>query len=366
MKKKIVGVVGARPNFMKIAPIQRAFQESTKLELILVHTGQHYDDNMNQIFFRDIGIKNPDYNLNVGSDSHALQTAKIMQAFEPILLKEKPELVVVVGDVNSTAACSLVASKLNIKVAHVEAGLRSFDRTMPEEINRLVTDAISDFLFVTEQSGMDNLNKEGIGKHKIHFVGNTMIDTLLFTTNKIDSSSVLSNLKLQPQSFIVTTIHRPSNVDDINNLKVIIDILEETSRLLKVVFPIHPRTKSRLVSFNLFDKFSSNKNIVLTEPLGYLDFMKLVKNSSLVLTDSGGVQEETTYLGIPCITLRNTTERPVTVTDGTNRLAKLNSSDVLSVLKKSISNNIKDNHKTPHLWDGMAAKRIVAVLEKTL
>ncbi len=336
-EKKIINVVGARPNFMKIAPIIRAM----KCENILVHTGQHYDNNMSDSFFKDLGIPHPDINLEVGSGSHAEQTAKIMIEFEKVCLKEKPTHVLVVGDVNSTIACALVAKKLGIKIIHVEAGLRSFDETMPEEINRVLVDRISDYLFVTEQSGVDNLLKEGVAKEKIHLVGNVMIDTLIYNLPKIDKIK-----KYSEEDYCVVTMHRPSNVDNKEILERLLKVIKEIP--IKVVFPMHPRTRGKVKSLDGVD---------VLEPLGYLDFMNLVKNAKFMLTDSGGIQEETTYLGVPCITMRENTERPVTVEVGSNVLV---GSDV-ALIKKNIELVLKGGFKkgsVPEMWDGETAERV--------
>ncbi|MCK5629361.1 MAG: UDP-N-acetylglucosamine 2-epimerase (non-hydrolyzing) [Nanoarchaeota archaeon] len=322
---------------MKIAPIIRAM----KCENILVHTGQHYDNNMSDSFFKDLGIPHPDINLEVGSGSHAEQTAKIMIEFEKVCLKEKPTHVLVVGDVNSTIACALVAKKLGIKIIHVEAGLRSFDETMPEEINRVLVDRISDYLFVTEQSGVDNLLKEGVAKEKIHLVGNVMIDTLIYNLPKIDKIK-----KYSEEDYCVVTMHRPSNVDNKEILERLLKVIKEIP--IKVVFPMHPRTRGKVKSLDGVD---------VLEPLGYLDFMNLVKNAKFMLTDSGGIQEETTYLGVPCITMRENTERPVTVEVGSNVLV---GSDV-ALIKKNIELVLKGGFKkgsVPEMWDGETAERV--------
>ncbi len=352
---------------MKMAPIHNAFIQleirnkskyiGPSIRHLICHTGQHYDKRMSDIFFNDLNLPKPDYYLGVGSGSHAEQTAKIMIEFEKVLLAEKPDLVLVYGDVNSTIACSLVASKIGIKIAHVEAGLRSFDPSMPEEINRILTDHLSDFLFVSEQSGLKNLNKEGISKEKIFFVGNTMIDSLVSYFPKSKKSNILNTFNIHNDQFILVTLHRPSNVDDKNNLKKIIDLLNQLAELRKIIFPVHPRTKANI-------KIHSHKlhpNLIMTEPIGYIDFLTLMKNAELVFTDSGGIQEETTYLKVPCITLRDNTERPSTVTVGTNLLV---GRDLLAA-KKSILRILKGKIKKgeiPDLWDGKASKRIVKIL----
>lgn len=358
---KIVNVVGARPNFMKIAPIQREMANYKHIEPLLVHTGQHYDERMSKLFFDDLEMPKPDIYLNVGSASHAVQTAKIMIEFEQVLLEHQPHLVVVVGDVNSTAACSLVAVKLGIKVAHVEAGLRSFDRTMPEEINRLLTDAISDFLFVTEQSGLVNLKREGILDSKVHFVGHVMIDSLIHFTKKAALSTIKQTLGLADHSYALITLHRPGNVDNRENFCKLLNAFELIERDIKIIFPIHPRSKKMIKEFGLEERIDRMNNLILMEPLGYLDFMNLLHSARFVLTDSGGIQEETTYLGIPCLTMRENTERPVTVESGTNILVGSNTDLILSEAKKILSGNEKKG-KIPPLWDGKAAKRIVDLL----
>ena len=362
---KIMNVVGARPNFMKIAPIVRAMKKYDNLQNILVHTGQHYDERMSKLFFDDLQMPKPDVYLNVGSASHAVQTARIMVEFEKVLLKEKPDLVVVVGDVNSTVACSMVAVKLGIKVAHVEAGLRSFDRNMPEEINRLLTDAISDFLFVTEQSGLDNLKREGVPDEKVHLVGHVMIDSLIHFSEKAEESAIMSELNLDHQDYALVTLHRPSNVDNKENFLNLLDAFEEIEKDINIIFPIHPRSRKMIDTFGLQDKIAAMKNLKLLEPLGYLDFMKLMHHARLLLTDSGGIQEETTYLGIPCITMRENTERPVTVDVGTNVLV---GSDT-ELIKKEAKNILDGKGKKgdiPPLWDGKAAERIVKIMNEAL
>ncbi len=365
MALKIISVVGARPNFMKIAPLIKAIEkynssnDGNYIQHVLCHTGQHYDQQMSDVFFEHLNLPKPDYYLGVGSGSHAYQTANIMIEFEKVLLKENPDLVIVVGDVNSTIACSLTAIKLGIKVAHIEAGLRSFDRTMPEEINRILTDAISDFLFVTEKSGINNLLKEGISEDKIFFVGNLMIDSLLYSLPLSDKSRILTRYNLKPKEYSVLTLHRPSNVDDYEQLKRIVAFINYISEKKKVLFPIHPRTSKNLTRFNLTEQL--NGNVIFIEPLGYQDFIKLVKESLFVITDSGGIQEETTYLGIPCITLRNSTERPVTVEIGTNYLVGNDLSLTYSIVLDILNGKSKKG-KIPELWDGKASERIVNIL----
>jgi UDP-N-acetylglucosamine 2-epimerase (non-hydrolysing) len=363
--RKIIIVAGARPNFIKIAPLMKELAHKRKqFNCILVHTGQHYDFKMSEIFFQNLKIPKPEVYLNIGSGSHAVQTAKIMTAFERILLQERPDIVIVVGDVNSTLACSLVAAKLNIKIAHVEAGLRSFDRMMPEEINRIVTDSLSDFLFVSEKSGLKNLKKEGIHTEKVFFVGNIMIDTLLANRKVINKSGIVSKLDLIKKKYCVMTLHRPSNVDSKESLSEIIDILEIIAQQAQIVYPVHPRTLKMIKLHGFLRKLQRMKKLLMVEPLGYVDFMKLVKDSIFVLTDSGGIQEETTVLNIPCLTMRENTERPVTVEEGTNYLVGREQKKIV----KHVYNIINGKAKTgsiPELWDGKTAKRISSILSNT-
>jgi UDP-N-acetylglucosamine 2-epimerase (non-hydrolysing) len=357
---KLMMIAGARPNFMKIAPIMRTIRNryAGKIQGVLVHTGQHYDYEMSQAFFDDLKIKDPDYYLGVGSGSHAVQTAQIMMAFEEVCLKERPDVVVVVGDVNSTVACALVAKKLGIGVAHVEAGLRSYDLTMPEEINRLVTDVLSDFLFVTEKSGIANLKQEGKPGHAIHFVGNVMVDTLYFQLSRLDMTDPPVRTSAEP--FAVLTLHRPSNVDDSDKFREILGALAIIAADLPIYFPVHPRTRQRLEALGAIGG-NQLKDIILLPPLPYQAFLRLWKDAALVLTDSGGLQEETTALGIPCITLRENTERPVTIEEGTNILAGTTASGILFAYESFKTSGGKKG-RIPELWDGRAAERIVAVL----
>ncbi|RKY05881.1 MAG: UDP-N-acetylglucosamine 2-epimerase (non-hydrolyzing) [Planctomycetota bacterium] len=359
---RIICVCGARPNFMKVAPVMRAFEAKGGFEILLVHTGQHYDDNMSKLFFDELGIPRPDINLEVGSASHAVQTAEIMRRFEQVVLDFRPDYVLVVGDVNSTIACGLVAVKLGVKLIHVEAGLRSFDRTMPEEINRVLTDTISDLLFVTEQSGLDNLSNEGIDSAKVHFVGNVMIDTLLANKAKTDKSDVLERLELRSNEYAVITLHRPSNVDDMGAFGQIVAAFEEIAKEMKLVFPIHPRTRDNIKGGELEKRMEALANLILLEPVGYLDFLCLMSNAALVLTDSGGIQEETTILGVPCMTLRENTERPVTITEGTNRLVHVTAEDILHNYRQIRDGGAGSSRGIPELWDGKAAKRIARII----
>ena len=361
---KIICVCGARPNFMKIAPLMKAFKENRHFEPFLVHTGQHYDEKMSNLFFDELGIPKPDINLEVGSGSHAQQTAEIMRRFEPIVLERKPDYVLVVGDVNSTIACGLVAVKLGIKLIHVEAGLRSFDHDMPEEINRILTDRISDLLFVTEQSGVDNLRNEGVDSNKVHLVGNVMIDTLLANKEKAEKSDVLKRLGLSKGKYAVITLHRPSNVDDMTRFGEIVTAFETIEKEIKLVFPIHPRTRNNIKGTNLEKRVGAMNNLLLLEPVGYLDFLCLTSNAALVMTDSGGIQEETTILGVPCMTLRENTERPVTITEGTNRLVRITSEDILKNYRQIMAGREGYKSKVPKFWDGKAAARIANIIYK--
>lgn len=347
---------------MKIAPIHRLMQKSDVFKPILVHTGQHYDEKMSKFFFQDLGMPQPDIYLGVGSGSHAEQTGKIMIALEQEMIRQKPDLVIVVGDVNSTLAASVVAAKLHIPVAHVEAGLRSGDRSMPEEINRIVTDSISDYLFVTEQSGMDHLSEEGIPDHKIHFVGNVMIDSLVENLGRLNGVDILNQFDIQSQQYALVTLHRPSNVDQENSLRLILDAFEIIQNDMPVIFPIHPRTRKMLDVLDLSAQVKRMRNLKLIDPVGYLDFLALMKNARIILTDSGGIQEETTYLGIQCLTLRPNTERPVTVTLGTNRLVPLTTEGIIEAYQSALTNPKKG--EAPPLWDGKAAERIVGILKK--
>lgn len=361
--KRILNVVGARPNFMKIAPIQRAMEKmKDSFEPILVHTGQHYDERMSKLFFDDLELPQPDIYLGVGSGSHAEQTAKIMIEFERVCEQQKPDLVLVVGDVNSTAACSMVASKMWIPIAHVEAGLRSFDRQMPEEINRIITDALSEYLFVTEKSGITNLTNEGIPASKIHFVGNVMIDSLIYFLDKENTSRILKDMNLKEKSYALVTLHRPSNVDEAENFIRIITAFKQIQNDIPIVFPIHPRTQKNIEKFGLQGEISQLKNLKLIPPVGYLDFMQLMVNCRFVMTDSGGIQEETTYLGIPCLTMRETTERPVTAEIGTNEIVGTDTEKITRLAKKIIAGDWKKG-QVPELWDGKAAERIVGIMK---
>lgn len=356
---KILNVVGARPNFMKMAPIIAAIERRAgEVSQVLVHTGQHYDETMSASFFRDLLMPAPNINLEIGSGTHAEQTALVMLAFEPVLVAEKPDWVVVVGDVNSTLACALTAAKLGIKVAHVEAGLRSFDRVMPEEINRVLTDRISDLLLTPSEDADRNLLAEGIAPERIVRVGNVMIDSLFAQFELARQSTVLADLGVLPNKFAVVTLHRPSNVDDAATLKKIFAALTAIADELPIVFPIHPRTKTRLKEFGIEVPLT----VKLVEPLGYRDFLQLWSNARLVLTDSGGLQEETTALGIPCLTLRDNTERPITIEQGTNQLVGREPAFIIFSAFEILNGEPTQQSRIPDLWDGRAAERIVDVL----
>jgi UDP-N-acetylglucosamine 2-epimerase (non-hydrolysing) len=362
---KILNVVGARPNFMKIAPLIDACRAHPTLEPLLVHTGQHYDEAMSRLFFEQLGLPEPDINLGVGSGSHAVQTAAIMTAFEPVLLEHRPDLVLVVGDVNSTIACGLVAVKLGFRLAHVEAGLRSRDRSMPEEINRVLTDAISDYLFCTEQAALENLLAEGIPRERVFLVGNVMIDTLLRSREAAERSTILERLDLRPAAYAVLTLHRPANVDDPAVLGSILDALEVIQQEMPIAFPVHPRTRRTLSGSPLARRVERMPGLRLLEPLGHLDFLKLMARSRLVLTDSGGIQEETTILRVACLTLRENTERPVTAELGSNRVVGRSTARILAGYRAVLEER-GPLGGVPPLWDGRAAERIVEILTREL
>lgn len=368
---KIANVVGARPNFMKIAPLMREMRKHGDIDALLIHTGQHYDVAMAGRFFEDLRIPLPDVSLDVGSGSHAAQTAEVMKRLEPVLVRERPDVVVVVGDVNSTLAAALTAAKLLIPVAHVEAGLRSFDRTMPEEINRIVTDAVSDFLFVTEESGRRNLLNEGVSESKVFFVGNVMIDSLEASRRLWKGSTIRDTLGLEGCEYGVMTLHRPSNVDDLDKLESLMQAIARIGKRLPVVFPVHPRTqkavqelRERGLPLEFVAGRVNGPGVYCMEPLGYLDFMALVAGARLVLTDSGGIQEETTALGIACLTLRENTERPVTVSHGTNRLVGTTPTKIVEQALAVLEVPIGRTTVPPPLWDGRASERIVEILRK--
>lgn len=377
---KMMTIAGARPNFMKVASIADAVKahnasgESPLIGHVLVHTGQHYDQKLSRCFFQELGIPEPDINLDAGSGSHAAQTAEIMKRFEPVLLEERPDILIVVGDVNSTVACTLVASKIQYPsllsqtghpmirpvIVHVEAGLRSFDRDMPEEINRILTDALSDILFLTEEDAISNLQAEGVSEDKMVLVGNVMIDTLIRHISLAKQSNVRERFVI-PERYALVTMHRPSNVDTPETLTPLLDCLVEIAESVPLVFPVHPRTRSAMERFALWDKLSENLSILLLDPLPYLDFLNLISSSTMVLTDSGGIQEETTVLHVPCITMRENTERPVTVTLGTNYLTGTNPDKILSTAQVILSGKGKEGRIPPY-WDGKAGERIVKEL----
>src|SRR5437763_2558243 len=361
---KVINVVGARPNFMKVAPVVEAMRRRARaFAPLVVHTGQHYDELMSDAFFRDLGLPRPDVDLGVGSASHAVQTAGIIQAFEPYVVSEKPDWVVVVGDVNSTLACALVCAKLCVPVAHVEAGLRSRDRTMPEEINRVLTDQIADLLLTPSADADRNLLAEGIPAERIRLVGNVMIDSLLKHLALSRRSRAREELGVAEGEYAVVTLHRPSNVDDAGVLRGIVGALAEISARLPVVFPAHPRTRKMLAEFGLLESIGRAPALRLVEPLGYLDFLRLYSGAALVLTDSGGIQEETTVLGIPCVTLRENTERPITVEMGTNTIAGTDTAKIVAAANRALDNPPdKSNLKIPPLWDGRTADRILDAL----
>ena len=393
---KVMSIVGARPNFMKVASLARAIERHNgeerhpRIEHTIVHTGQHYDEQMSDLFFKELDIPKPHYNLEVGSGSHAAQTAQIMERFEPVLLTEQPDVLLVVGDVNSTIACALVATKARYNgssrrprplVAHIEAGLRSRDRSMPEEINRILTDALSDLLFVTEQDALDNLEREGIVRGKVHFVGNVMIDTLIShrekarNLNTLEAVSEQCNMALKEKltpalhqknaRYGLVTLHRPSNVDTADALGPLMDCMRKIAMKIPLIFPLHPRTKNNLVQFGLLGPGDQQESILYTKPLGYLEFLNLLLGASLVLTDSGGIQEEATFLQVPCITLRNNTERPVTMTLGTNYLVGTDPDRILQTAFAVIDGNKKKSF-IPLLWDGQAGARIIDIIARQM
>ena len=376
---KIMSIAGARPNFMKLASIVRAVEQHNNasseatIKHIIVHPGQHYDQKMSDSFFVDLGIPEPDINLEVGSGSHAGQTAEIMKRFEPVLLEQCPDILLVVGDVNSTIACTLVAAKIEYPaghkrirpiIVHVEAGLRSFDRDMPEEVNRILTDSISDMLFTTEESCLSHLQREGVAAEKVHFVGNVMIDTLMQHVKKAEASTIKEQLGID-KPYALVTLHRPSNVDRLETLQPLMDCFEQIAEQQQIVFPVHPRTKNSLQRSGLYEPLENNTNITLAAPLGYLDFLKLIKDATVVITDSGGIQEETTVLKVPCVTLRENTERPVTVDLGTNYLIGTEPVRILETVSNIIQGNGKQG-EIPPLWDGHAGERIVQILYSTV
>ncbi|MBF0468396.1 MAG: UDP-N-acetylglucosamine 2-epimerase (non-hydrolyzing) [Desulfamplus sp.] len=356
-------IAAARPNFMKIAPLYHELKKRDGLDPVIVHTGQHYDLNMSDIFFKDFNLPEPHIHLGVGSGTHAHQTGSVMIAYEKVLMEHSPDLVVVVGDVNSTVAATLAAVKLGIKTAHLEAGLRSFDMTMPEEINRIVTDSIADILWTPSPDGDQNLQNEGVAPERIERVGNIMIDSLEMLRTEIESLNTFSDLGLDRASYALVTLHRPANVDHPDSLTALCKLLAKVCGTLPVIFPVHPRTAAKIKEYGLSSILERAEKLLLTEPLGYKDFMNLVMNSKLLLTDSGGIQEETTYLGIPCLTLRPNTERPVTVTQGTNRLCTL--TDIPSMIQTIASGDFPEG-SIPDLWDGRTARRVADSIERRL
>lgn len=367
---KIIIVAGARPNFMKIAPLMHVFKKHPSIEAVLVHTGQHYDEKMSQSFFDDLDIPAPKINLEVGSASHAVQTARIMEAFEQVCLDEKPDAILVVGDVNSTVACSLVAAKMGITSIHYEAGLRSNDRTMPEEINRLATDAISDYFITTSDDATENLLKEGHDAKRIFMLGNLMIDSLVYSLNKfkevkttfklLNKDKIIDVSQSDFKKYAILTFHRPNNVDDKGTLLSLIEALNEIPENVKLLFPIHPRTYKNIKEFGLESAINNLNNLYLIEPLGYAEFTSLVKKATFILTDSGGIQEETTYLKVPCLTVRPTTERPITIWEGSNTLITIN--DINHQVDLILTNSYKTS-KIPKYWDGKTAERIAEMIE---
>lgn len=360
---KILSVVGARPNLVKMSAISNAIKRCPEIKSILLHTGQHYDYQLHRVFFKDLELPTPHINLGVGSDTDAKQIAKIMSSFAKALKEISPDLVIVFGDVNSTLACALVSAQEKVSLAHVEAGLRSFDPRMPEELNRTITDSVSDYLFTTCEDANKNLIQEGMDKKRIFLVGNVMIDTLLRYKEKIAKSNIIQRLKIRNEEFILLTLHRSENVDDRVNLESILAALKEISHNIRIIYPLHPRARKQLQKFRLMNKIKSMKNLELLKPCGYLDFIKLLSKSELVLTDSGGVQEETTVLGIPCLTLRQNTERPVTVKLGTNKIIGIEAKAIILETER-ILNGSKRGGKIPPFWDGKAAERIIKVLIK--
>ena len=358
---KIMNVTGARPNMMKVSPLIDEMRRHKGLNPILLHTGQHYDEKMSKVFFDDLSLPEPDIYLGVGSGSHAEQAARVMVKFEKVLLSERPDMVLVVGDVNSTMACAITAAKLHIPLAHVEAGLRSFDRRMPEEVNRIITDSVSDYLFTTSEDANVNLKREGISDDKIFFVGNVMIDTLLRHLRGAEMSDIIHRLNVKEREYALLTLHRPSNVDGKDSLGEILDALLYIQNKIKVIFPLHPRTLKMIKEHGFLSFTREMKNLITVDPLGYLEFLQLMNYARFVLTDSGGIQEETTILKIPCLTLRENTERPVTVTEGTNVIVG-NCKDKIIKEVENILNNGGKTGRIPQLWDGKAAERIVDII----
>jgi UDP-N-acetylglucosamine 2-epimerase (non-hydrolysing) len=358
--KRIDLIVGARPNFIKAFPVYRALEKTGQFSLRLINTGQHYDENMTDVFFEQLNMKKPDINLGIGSGSHGEQTARILDEIEREFLSQKPDLVIVFGDVNSTLAAALAAVKLHIHVAHVEAGLRSFDRDMPEEINRVLTDQISDLLFITSPEAEGNLLNEGKGKDQIHFVGNTMIDSLIQFEPLFNGANIKDKYGLNNKDYILITLHRPSNVDNSGNLEQLIDSLNKVADITHCLWPVHPRSREKMETISS----KINDRLIMTDPLGYLEFMGLQRDASAVITDSGGIQEESTFLGVPCLTVRDNTERPITIEHGTNRLIGTQYSNIPGTVKKILVE--KSKNKTPRFWDGNASERIAEIIDYNL
>jgi len=363
--KRIAICVGTRPNFIKVTQFERCLKLYPSIELQLVHTGQHYDKNMSEVFFQELEIKSPNVYLNAAGEGQINTIADIMVKFQAYITEVKPDLVIVPGDVNSTLACALVANRNNIPVAHLESGLRSFDRTMPEEINRILVDDLSDLFFVTEPSGEKNLVNEGKHPNQIHFVGNTMIDTLVANLSKIDDRSILNQLGVAAP-FGLLTFHRPSNVDNEAALGLLVETIEELSNHIQLVFSVHPRTERQLKAFGFYDQLKNNVHIILAQSFGYLDFIHLVKNAKFILTDSGGIQEESTFLGVPCLTVRENTERPITIAAGTNKLLHLEKASILTAVDEVMKHDSGKQAPSNDLWDGKATERICKIINKFL
>ncbi|MCB5260030.1 MAG: UDP-N-acetylglucosamine 2-epimerase (non-hydrolyzing) [Candidatus Cloacimonetes bacterium] len=359
-------IVGARPNFMKMAPLYKALKEQNeRYTPTLIHTGQHYDEKMSKLFFEDLGMPEPDAYLHVGSGTHGQQTARIIERYEEYILSgNRPDLVIVAGDVNSTISCALVAKKLHIPVAHLEAGLRSFDERMPEEINRILTDRISDLLLTPSEDGDANLLKEGVSAERIHLVGNIMIDSLIEHRVKSERSTIMSELGISENDpYALVTLHRPSNVDEVDGLDMLLSAFREIGKQVRIIFPMHPRTSKNIERLGLKSKLADIPNLIITEPIGYLDFMKLQMSAKFILTDSGGIQEESTFFGVPCLTLRENTERPITITEGTNQLVPLDSESIVQCSIKILQGEVKKG-SIPKYWDGKTAGRVMKVLDE--
>ena len=356
-------ITGTRPNVVKAAPVYKELSKLVNINLSLVHTGQHYDPNMKDVFFKDLRLFGPDIHLNAKGSTHASQTASIMNKYENYISDKRPELIIVFGDVNSTLACSLVASKLNIPIGHVESGLRSFDRSMPEEINRILTDQLSDLLFTTSPDAKVNLLNEGKSENQIYFVGNTMIDSLCFLNKEFNNSMIIDSLGID-ENFALITIHRPSNVDNSENIRLLVESIIDLSKRIKCIFPVHPRTQKVLDNLFIRENLNLNKNIIFTDPLGYIDFMSLQKRASVVITDSGGIQEESTYFGVPCLTVRDSTERPITVKEGTNKIIGTSYINIVKEAEFAIQKINNYDKVIPYLWDGKASERIRNIIEE--